>query len=281
MLIKKVLRCVGMRKISSNRMLYPARTGKYSEPPKKFHKKYDINVFYESGVKCVNLRSGNPPIKHIVFFHGGGYASEAGRMHWTFAEFLLKETMSEVTMVNYPLSPEHSCSECIDAVTEVYKSIFKTYDQEIILIGDSAGGGLALALAENIKHLGIQIKPDKLILLSPWVDVSMSDEVPDDVTDSDVILDLESVKILGQRYAKDINIKDFRCSPLHGDLVGIGDTALFIGTHDILYPQAKALKEKMSNMAFYEYEGMFHDWMLVAVPEAEDAKAKLADFIGK
>ena len=280
-LIQTVLRCAGMRKISSNKMLNPARSGRYTEPPKSFYKKYDISVYTKSGVKCVNLKSGSPPIKHIVYFHGGGYASETSKMHWNFAEYLLKETMSEVTLVNYPLSPEHSCSECIEAVTEIYKDMFAAYEGEIILAGDSAGGGLALALAQNINYEGISAKPDKIVLLSPWIDVSMSDDVPQEVAGSDVILEVESLKTLGKRYAKDLDLKDFRCSPLYGDLSGVGETALFIGTHDVLYPQAKSLKDKMSGIAYYEYEGMMHDWMLVGIPEAVDAKKKIAEFIRK
>ena len=103
--------------------------------------------------------------------------------------------------------------------------------------------------------------------------------MPRDVAENDVILEMDSLKTLGKRYAKDMDLKDFRCSPLYGEFEGICETALFIGTHDILYPQAKALKEKMSSIKYYEYEGMMHDWMLIGIPEAEDAKRKISAFI--
>ena len=282
-IIESILFAINMKKTISETMLNPKRTCKFSKPPKKFYRKYEIDEFSVQGRKCFTLKLDAAPKKHIVFLHGGGYSAEPTIVHWNMVDFILRQMSAHVTFIDYPLAPEHTCFDCLGMVVDAYTELFKDDAQEIILMGDSAGGGLALALAQHINYLKMSIKPKKIILLSPWLDVSMEDEIPTELAKSDPVLDVDTLKTLGKSYAGDIDMKDYRCSPLFGSLENLGDIALFIGTHDILYVQAEKFKEKMIGVSgkfdYYKYESAIHDWMLNMLPRATEAKKEIIEFI--
>ncbi len=188
-----------------------------------------------------------------------------------------------VTFIHYPLVPESTCADTIERVTDAYIALCPEGPQEIILMGDSAGGGLALSLAQRIKARTIRPAPSKIVLFSPWLDVSMQTDIPAERAMQDVILDAAVLKICGERYAGTLDTTDPRCSPLFGDLADIGSVALFTGTNDLLNGQAQALKDKVlgcnGSISFHEYEGMQHVWMCFPIPEARDALQKACEFI--
>ena len=97
-------------------------------------------------------------------------------------------------------------------------------------------------------------------------------------------LNIEGLKIAGQKYAKDLNRKEYRVSPLYGDYSGLCPISVFTGTHDILYADAIACKEKMKNhqtrLNYFEYPGMFHDWMMVTnLKESRDVMNKIVALV--
>ena len=96
-------------------------------------------------------------------------------------------------------------------------------------MGDSAGGGLALALALIVKERGLK-KPDNLVLYSPWLDVSMTNPEIPDYDSKDVILNLESMDEAADLYVSDLSKKDPRVSPIYGYLSDLGGILMFYGT---------------------------------------------------
>lgn len=206
-------------------------------------------------------------------------------MHWKIIKHILNEIDCTITFINYPLVPEYTCFDTINMVMDAYSYLCNSSNQEIILMGDSAGGGLALALAQNISANNINSKPSKIILLSPWLDVSMQNEISEDLAARDLILDENTLKIIGKRYAGELNSANHLCSPLYGNLTDIGEIALFTGTSDILNGQAKILKDKVhennGSLVYYEYENMQHVWVGYPIPEAKDALNKVCAYIKK
>ncbi len=168
-------------------------------------------------------------------------------------------------------------------VIEAYSLSCKATEQETILVGDSAGGGLALALAQHLKMEGIQPQPKKIVLLSPWLDISMENDISKEQEESDLILAKETLKKVGRRYAGDCDTKNYRCSPVYGYTMEIGDIALFTGTSDILNVQARQLRDKLAShgqkLSYYEYEQMQHVWVGFPIPEAKTAMEKVIAFI--
>ncbi|MHB8963821.1 MAG: alpha/beta hydrolase [Saccharofermentanales bacterium] len=281
--IEKLLRGVGFKRICSRMMLKPRRNEKNELPPYLFSDRHNTEIREISAVKCISVRSTENPERHILYFHGGAYSLQANRRHWGIIDFVLKEVQCMITFINYPLVPESTCADTIERVMDVYQALCGEGPQEIILMGDSAGGGLALALAQTIKARNIMPAPSKIVLFSPWLDVSMDSIISDIKAKQDVILDADVLKIAGERYAGNMHTKDPRCSPLYGDLEGIGPIALFTGTKDILYGQAEALKDKVlgcnGRIVLHEYEEMHHVWMVFPIPEGRDVLQKACAFI--
>lgn len=207
------------------------------------------------------------PDRLILYFHGGAYFGNISGLHWAFIRQLLLHTQSQVIIPDYPLAPESTCEEVHQFAKTLYLEILSKYpSKQITMMGDSAGGGLTLGLCQHLMVSDLKI-PYQIILLSPWLDVTMSN--PDiHLTDKkDKILSLEGLKIAGQQYAGNIHPNDFRVSPIYGELSGLCPISVFTGTHDILLSDARKLKQLLENAGVenhhFEYPGMFHDWMLV------------------
>ena len=282
-LIEKIFRWLGMRKVFSKMILNPKPNHRLEKPPKNICKKYSIECNIICGQKCYSLKKTEKPEKHIMYFHGGAYAVQAQKMHWRIIEHVLDKTHYEITFIDYPLVPEYTCRDIIAMAAEAYSLLRKRNERETILMGDSAGGGLALALAQYIKAEGIHPKPEKIVLFSPWLDVSMDIDISKEQEEKDLILSKETLIIAGKRYARGYDTKDYRCSPLYGDITEIGEAALFIGTSEILHTQALQLRDKFKSygqsIAYYEYEQMQHVWVGFPIPEAKEAMEEAIAFI--
>ena len=284
-LFEKILGSIKFKNIAIKMMLKPNHKEKNELPPRNFLKNHKIQIKNICEIKCISVNSTQTPKKHILYFHGGAYTLQASKMHWNIIDYILKEVKCMITFINYPLVPKSTCYDTINKVTEVYNYLCNNEAQEIILMGDSAGGGLALALAQNIKIKNIIPKPKKLILFSPWLDVSMKNDISFKQAKNDLMLDKDTLKTVGKRYAGELNVENPLCSPIFGDLTDIGEIALFTGTRDILNNQATELKEKIQknkgNLIYHEYENMQHVWMTFPIPEAKDALLKVCEFINE
>lgn len=274
-LIEIVFKFIGIRNFVSKMIRNPKRNGRHQQPPKSFYKKYSIKCDSICGRECYSIKKAENPRKQILYFHGSAYTLQAQRLHWRIIENLLNNTQYEITFVDYPLAPEYTCADTLAMSAEAYSVLRKRNERETILMGDSAGGGLALALAQYIKAEGLHPKPEKIVLFSPWLDVSMDNDISKEQEETDLILSKETLMTAGKKYAGGYDTKDDRCSPLYGDLDGLGEVALFIGTSEILYNQAVQLKEKFEShgksITYYEYEKMQHVWVGFPMPEAKEA----------
>ncbi len=284
-LIAQTIKKLNLKKFISLELMENAqRNLSYEEPPASFRKKYPVVVYDANNCKCVFTKSINTskPYNHIIYFHGGSYSLPAQRAHWHIIDNILQRVNTYITFVNYPLAPQNTCETTINASFAAYTNITEKYSDNIILMGDSSGGGLALALAEYIENKKIQIKPKKLVLLSPWLDVSM-DNIPSALEEKDLILDKTTLHKKGKEYAGKMSEKNYLCSPLYGNLKKIPETAVFAGTNDMLYAQAeemlKRMKRSKNALSFYSYEDMHHVWMGYPVPEAKLAFDDIAEFI--
>jgi len=216
---------------------------------------------------------------HIVYFHGGGYSMEASGLHFQLMKNLVKQTGCALSYIDYPLAPEHTAIETIAMSLEAYTKLRNEYpNQRFMLMGDSAGGGLALALAMKIRDEGIA-GPEQIILFSPWLDISLSNETISDYESLDVVLDLAGLQEIGERYRGELPADHYLVSPIHGDLTGLGRIAVFYGTEEILHPDCKAFCEESQKAGFpvtgYEYQGMQHDWVILPIEEAKKAMAEV------
>ena len=160
----------------------------------------------------------------------------------------------------------------------VYNDYTKQHpEKKIILMGDSAGGGLALALAEQIKMEGGRI-PDELILLSPWADIAMENPEMKEYEPKDPWLSRPWLSVCARYWADDLDLHDYRVSPMFGDLKGLSHVTVTVGTHELFYPDITKLYGMLDQDASNELitgQEMIHVYPLVPMPEAKEADEKI------
>ncbi len=240
------------------------------KPATRFEDSKNGRVFYanEEGIS-----------RNTVFYiHGGAYLMDFAEPHWRLLEKLIKETDVQVIAPGYRLLPFATYREAFDLIVPLYREYCEKHpDKNIILMGDSAGGGLSLALTEHFKANGIHM-PDRLILLSPWVDISMENEQIKEYESVDPFLKVRPLSDCAELWKGDLDIHDWHVSPIYGDLKGIRNVTVFVGTEEILYPDITKffgmLDKDPSNELIIGTE-MNHVYPLFPIPEAKPARDKI------
>lgn len=210
--------------------------------------------------------------KTIFYYHGGAYISRPTIMHWRFVESILLKQKVCVVFPIYPRMPEYTCNECLSSCLKLYNNFLKNNDvKEVIFMGDSAGGGLALTMSENAKNK--TEKRIKTIMLSPWIDVDTSNPESDEIQKTDRMLSKVGLHWLGEIWGNG-DPKNVIASPIWGDLTKT-DLTVIVGTNDLLYPDCKVLlkraEEQGVKVNFNVYKDMCHCFILMPTPEAVDA----------
>lgn len=204
----------------------------------------------------------------ILYFHGGSYMAEIAQEHWSFLEKIINNTGATVIIPDYPLSPKHDYRDVFNLVDPLYKEIVSRIDtNNFIVMGDSAGGGLALALEEKITSENSEYKlPVKTILISPWLDVRLGNPEIDEAQKNDKQLNKDTLKLAGIAYAGNDDINSYLVNPVDGDLSKLQNITIFTGTYDILNPDVHVLEERAKTQGIRidvrEYEGASHIWIL-------------------
>ena len=177
----------------------------------------------------------------VIYLHGGIYVNEIRLPHISFCDRLAKKVNATVFDPIYPLAPNHTYKETYEIVEKLYLHLLEM-NKPIILMGDSAGGGLSAAFAEYLAVKDLP-QPENLILISPWLDVSMSGDY--DSVESDPMLGVDGLREMGSAWAGDLDLKDYRVSPLFGEVADLPKTTLFVGTHEIFYPDVVKFHDKL------------------------------------
>ena len=225
--------------------------------------------------------------RHVIFFHGGMYVVEANTAHKRWLVNLYENSDAKITFVDYPLAPEHTYLETIEMVIKTYQFLTRQYSRdEFILMGDSAGGGLALALAQVLRDHQCENQPGKLILYSPWVRLDLQNPKIQEVAQKDILLDLDLLRKSANCYAGGTDLTHPYLSPYYGSCNGLGTMHVFYGSDEILARDIGLLKRKCEASSvkgsFYRYEGMGHDFQLFTfLPESQDVLEKTTKIINK
>lgn len=234
----------------------------------------------------------------ILYFHGGSYMAEITQEHWNFLEKVINSTGATVILPDYPLAPKHNYKDVFDMVVPLYNEIVSKINLEnLVVMGDSAGGGLALALEEKIvadtKSLSTQNDseeinqgeigmnqdyklPAKTILISPWLDVRLENPKINEVKKLDKDLNKDTLKLAGIAYAGEDGLNSYLVNPIDGDLSKLKNITIFTGTYDILNPDVHILVQKAEEQGISinikEYEGASHIWILKDSSKEKDLK---------
>ncbi|MEU4673990.1 alpha/beta hydrolase [Amycolatopsis sp. NPDC023774] len=248
-----------------------------ARPPRQVRRACAVERWEARGRPCWTLRPrrGATSDLHVVHLHGGGYVEEIESHHWRYAADLVARLGCAVTLPIYPLVPRHDHTETLPMVYAAYDHIADHHPAErLVISGDSAGGALALAIAQNLREQA-RPQPARLLLYSPWLDITLEDPISVVLDEHDPMLGITGLREAGRMYAEGADPHDPRISPLHADLTGLGPFSLFIGTRDLLLPDARRFtaraRDAEIDVDYAEYPGMFHNWLMQTIPEGREA----------
>ena len=230
----------------------------------------------------------NVNTKSIIFYlHGGGYCFGSSlTTHKVGLTKLAKQTGSVCYSVDYRLAPEHQYPAALDDALTAWKHIVsQNPDCNIILAGDSAGGGLSLALMMYLRDNNEQL-PDGLVLFSPWTDLTCSGETYETKAKYDPMFTTNMTKDSANIYVpEDVKKTDPYISPLYGSFTNLPRTLVLVGDNEILLDDsrlfAQKAKESGVDIEIDIWPSMFHDWWLFGsfIPETKQVLDKAANWI--
>jgi acetyl esterase/lipase len=242
-----------------------------SAPPRRLAKRFDVSTKTVDG--C-DVHAVSPDVSEhsatVVYLHGGAYVNEIQKLHWTLIADVAALGV-DVWAPIYGLAPRYHADDAIrlmHKVLDLATSIGPTY-----LMGDSAGGGLALAAALSWSKAG-GAAPVGLTLIAPWLDIGLRN--PDIATLElrDPWLSTAGLRLVGRVWAGDMSPDDPTVSPIFGDLTGLPPTDLYVGDRDITLADCRLLRDKMprDRLDYHEQPGGLHVYPLLPVPEGRAAR---------
>ena len=207
----------------------------------------------------------------VIYLHGGAYCFGILDSHIEFCDKLAQRMNAKVYMPLYPILLKNTCLDAFRFLQGVYAEVLRE-GKPVVLMGDSSGGGLALAFAESLRNNGAPM-PERLVLLSPWIDVTMTNPAIPSLEEGDFILSAYGLAGLGKLWAGETDVRDSRVSPLYGSMAGLPPTLIFCGTDELLRPDITLLHEKMkaagTKCRLVIGEGLWHIFPSYDIPERD------------
>lgn len=219
--------------------------------------------------------------RRILYLHGGAYCFEITSFHWKLIGELCERLSAHISVPVYPLAPEHDFHAIFDMVGAVYRQVLESAE-EVAIIGDSAGGNMALVLTMMAAQAGWP-RAKRLALLSPGLDMTLANPQTSEAALADPWLDIPGGREAVRLYSAGLDFGDWRISPAYGDLSALPPTLIFSGTRELLHPDAMAFAGKAKaagvEVELVVGEGMIHVWPLIDMPEARPARDRMVAFL--
>ena len=241
--------------------------------------------YFLDGMKYYLINKKANPKKVILYLHGGSYIDQPLPFHWLFLNKIAKKTKALIYVPIYPKIPISNYREAYTKVLKLYKEIIKDKDlSNLTIMGDSAGGGLALGLAQELVANKINL-PNNLILISPWINLELTNPYIKYIEEFDPMLSLKQLQVFGKLWARKTELNNPLVSPLYGDLNSLPPITYFTGVNEILYPDALIFKEKAMkaniSLRFIEDKNMYHCYPLFPIKNGKKAVNQIVRIINK
>lgn len=201
----------------------------------------------------------------ILYLHGGAYAVGSARAYRHFGGQIATRARAPVFVADYALAPERPFPAAVDDAEAAYRALADTGASRLAIVGDSAGGGLALVVASSMTRAarkGVVPRPVATVALSPWTDLALTGESITTRAGNDPLLTRTALQAARQRYLGQHDAGDPLASPLYGDLTGLPPTMLHVGEDEILLDDARRYAERLdvagSVGALHVWKGMVH-----------------------
>jgi len=219
-----------------------------------------------------------PADRSVFYLHGGGYVGHADPQHWRYAERLSRELSARVVMPAYPVAPRSTWRQAHPLVSGLFRRVAAESADDLTLVGDSAGGGFALALTQQMVTESGPL-PDRLVLISAWADMSS----PDRTLPDDPWISRDYLELCARLWAGDDPLTIPALSPLLGSFDGLPPILVLCGTKDVQLPQARAIvaaaQAAGTPVTYVEERGLLHDYPILNIPEARRALRQVGQFV--
>ena len=227
----------------------------------------------------VAAEDGSKPV--VLYIHGGAYYHNFSSRHWKAMAEWAETTGCGIVAPNYPLLYRYTVKDAFPLMLQLYRQLQERYSaRRILVMGDSAGGGFSLALAQEVLKTDSLELPSRLVLISPWVDVAGGDDA---LQEYDTFLNNEVLRHVGADWAGEIDVHDPIVSPLYGDMQDLPPTDLFTGTWEVFYTDIVKTFDKMKaagvDVRLHVKEKMGHVYPLWPCPEGKEARKEIAEII--
>ncbi|EFQ82927.1 hydrolase, alpha/beta domain protein [Aeromicrobium marinum DSM 15272] len=212
----------------------------------------------------------------LVYLHGGAFVHGMAPQHWMLVAHLAEHTGLDVHVVRYGLAPTHGIDDAHTLLAELATTL---RDRRLHVLGDSAGGNLALLLAQfHGEHLTIA----GMTLLAPWLDVSLANPEVDAVEPTDPWLSRAGMHPIAERWAGPHARDSARVSPLFGDLSDLPPTLVMVGSRDVCLPDALLLRDRATpagRVSLTVADGAPHVYPLLPVPEGRTGRTEIVTHV--
>jgi cation diffusion facilitator CzcD-associated flavoprotein CzcO/acetyl esterase/lipase len=218
----------------------------------------------------------------VLYLHGGGYVIGSRRTHRGLAAQIAQAGGAPVHLLDYRLAPEHVHPAALEDALAAYRELLgRGFDPaSIVIAGDSAGGGLAVAMATRLRDAGEPL-PAGLAILNGWLDLTNSGSSVTTNARGDFGLRRDLIEMGAELYRGAADAADPELSPVFADLSGLPPTYLQVGTHDIILDDSERFAERARaagvDVGYAPFDGMWHDFQIAAglLREADEAMADL------
>lgn len=224
--------------------------------------------------------------RSILYFHGGGYALGSPKAYAEMASWIARAARARVFVLDYRRAPEYRFPAAVEDALLAYRWLLKSgADPRTIAVGgDSAGGGLTVALLSQLRDRG-EALPSCGFCISPWVDLEMTGASIASKAGLDPLLTREGLQQFADWYLGGQDPRQPLASPLHADLAGLPPLLIQVGSSEILLDDGLRLAERASaagvKVRLSQYEDMPHVWHVFAsfLPQGRQAANEIGEFV--
>ncbi len=229
-----------------------------------------------------NAQSG----KVLLYLHGGAFILGSCDSHRKLVTQIARAGRIDAVMPEYRLAPEHLYPAGLQDCVGVYRALLEYgYNPDnIVVAGDSAGGGLTMSLMLELRHTGLPL-PGAAVLLSPFLDLTASGESVTTRADEDPWFRADDVHVVIKYYCPDEDLEDPLISPVFANVAGLPPTLVQVGNDEILLSDSTRIAEKLEaanvNVELQVFPEMWHVFQLFVgkMPESRGAVDKIGAFI--
>ena len=254
----------------------------------KPHPSVQIEPVHDKTMEAMWFIPPEAPEDRVIFYvHGGGFIAGSINSHKDLASRIAMAAQSKLLLFNYRLAPEHPFPHGLNDVRHAYDWLCSQTDtiRSISMVGDSAGGGLALSLSAIILEKKIQL-PSCLVLISPWIDLTCENPSHETKKTKDPMLNQTILKKTARLYT-DKDLSDPLISPINNNLQGICPVLVQVGENEVLLDDSRKLAQKLNqidaSVTLEIWDNMFHVWHYFAryLSDGRHAIGRIGDFIRK